>query len=69
MKNIGIILNFEEDFFEKYYYSWGYVIILESLGNDKYYLEVMKLDQFVKFYGILGYSIIIENFGPKYNFG
>ena len=62
------MINFEKDFFEKYYYIWGHIIISESLGNDKHYLESLKLDLFVKVYGILGHSIIIEIFWPKCNY-
>ena len=65
---MGVMLNFEKDLFEKYYYMLGYIIISKSVGNDKYYLEILKLDLFVKFYDGLGHNIIIERFGHKYNF-
>ena len=62
---MGIMQNFEKDFFEKYYYIWGHIIISKSLRNDKYYLEILKLDLFAKFYDILGHSIIIESVGKN----
>ena len=43
------MFNFEKHFFEKYYYILGHGIILESVGNDKYYLEILRLDYFAKF--------------------
>ena len=64
---MGIILNFEKDLFEKYYYILGHIIITIRFRNDGYYLEILKLDLFVKFYDMLGYNIIIERFGHKCN--
>ena len=62
-ENMSIILSFEKDLFEKYHYILSHIIILERLGNDKYYLEIMKLDLFVKFYDKLGHIVITEYFG------
>ena len=55
---MGIILN----------YMWGHVLISKSLGNDKHYLEILKLDLFAKFYDVLGHIIITKYFGQKCNF-
>ena len=65
---MGIMLHFAKDFFEKYYYIWGHIIISKSLRNDKYYLEILKLDLFAKFYDVLGHIVITKRFGQKYNF-
>ena len=65
LKNMGIMLNFENDLLEKYHYIWGHIIILESLGNDKYYLEIIKLDLFVKFYDVLGHIVSTKSFGQN----
>ena len=68
LKNIGIMLNFENDLFEKCYYILGHIIITIRFRNDMYYLEILKLDLFAKFYDMFGYNIIIESFGLKCNF-
>ena len=65
---MGIMLNFEKDLFEKYYYIWGHIIILEIFRNDKHYLEILKLDLFTKFYDVLGHIVIKKSFGKKCNF-
>ena len=57
------MLNFEKDLFEKYYYMLGHIIISKNFGNDKNYLEILKLDLFVKFYDVLGHIVITESFG------
>ena len=61
------MFNFE-DFFKKYYYVFGDIIISESFKNDKYYLEILKLDLFAKSYDVLGHSISTKSFGHKCNF-
>ena len=60
---MNILLNFEKDVFENYYYMFGYSIISKIFKNDRYYLEILKLDRFVKFYDFLGHSIITVSFG------
>ena len=65
---MGNILNFKKDFFKKYYYTWGRIIISKSLGNDNYYLEILKLDMFAKFNDIVGHSVVTKSFGQKSNF-
>ena len=67
LKFINILLKFEKDFFENYYNVLGHIKILKSFGNDKYCLEILKLDMFAKFYDILGHIIIIKSFGQNYN--
>ena len=60
---MGIMLNFEKDIFEKYYYIWGYIIILENLGNSKCYLKLLKFDLFIKFYDVLDHGVITKSYG------
>ena len=68
LKFISIMLNFEKDFFEKYYYILGHIIILKSFGNNKYYLKILKLDLFVNIYDVVGHSIIMRIIGRKRDF-
>ena len=65
LKFISITLNFEKDYFEKYYHVLGHIIISESFGNNEYYLEILKLDIFAKFYDVLGHSIITVSLGKN----
>ena len=58
LKFINILLNFEKDFFKRYYNAFGHIIILKIFGIDKHYLKFLELDLFAKFYNILGYNII-----------
>ena len=50
----------KKDFFEKYYYVSGHIIILKSFRNTKYYFKIMKLDLFAKVYDVLVNSIIMK---------
>ena len=63
--NYRYYFNFEKDLFEKYYYIWSHIIISESLGNDKHYLEILKLDLFVKFNDVLGHIVITKSLGKN----
>ena len=39
--------------------SLGEIIISESLGLTKNYLEILKLDLFVKFHNVLGHTTVL----------
>ena len=57
------MLNLKKDFFEKYYYFLGHIIILKNFMNNKHFLKILDLGLFVKFYDVLGHSTITNSFG------
>ena len=49
-------------------HNLGNIIILENFGNNKYYLEIPKLDLFATIHNILGFNAVIESFEVKLKF-